>query len=54
MEHKDSPFGEITVSIEIKSCKVLKNHESHTFLKEADKALYKAEKSNRNKYKYKF
>lgn len=54
MEHKDSPFGKITVSIGIKSCKVLKNHESHTFIKEADKALYKAEKSNRNKYRFVF
>ena len=50
IEHKDSPFGEITVSIGINNDRVSKEHDSHTFFRKADIALYKAKESGRNRY----
>ena len=50
LKHEDSYFGKVTVSMGIKSSKIVKNQNSSSFLKEADKALYKAKESGRNKY----
>lgn len=50
LKHEDSYFGKVTVSMGIKSSRIIKNQNSHSFLKEADKALYKAKESGRNKY----
>ena len=50
LKHEDSYFGKITVSMGVKSSKIVKNQNSNSFLKEADKALYKAKESGKNKY----
>lgn len=50
IEHEDSHFKKITVSMGIKSSIISKNKSSYLFLEEADKALYKAKESGRNKY----
>ncbi|MCS5420894.1 MULTISPECIES: sensor domain-containing diguanylate cyclase [Psychrilyobacter] len=50
LEHKDSNFGQVTVSMGIKSSTIPKDQNSYLFLKEADKALYKAKESGRNRY----
>jgi len=50
IEHKDSPFGEITVSMGINNSKVSKGQDSYTFFRKTDKALYKAKESGRNRY----
>ena len=50
IEHEDSPFAEVTVSMGIKSSKIYKNQRSSLFLREVDKALYKAKERGRNKY----
>jgi len=49
LEHKDSPFGEITVSVGINSGVPLKGEDSESFLRKADKALYKAKDEGRNR-----
>ena len=50
IEHKDSPFGELTVSIGINNGKISMDQNSDIFLRKVDKALYKAKESGRNRY----
>lgn len=50
LKHEDSNFGRVTVSMGIKSSAIIKHLNSDSFLKEADKALYMAKESGKNKY----
>lgn len=50
IEHEDSSFKRLTVSMGIKSTTVNKNKSSYTLLEGADRNLYKAKNSGRNKY----
>lgn len=50
IEHKDSPFGDLTVSMGINNGIISKEQDSHAFFRKADIALYKAKESGRNKY----
>lgn len=50
IEHKDSPFGQITVSIGINSGCVSRDQSSYDFFRKVDRALYKAKEGGRNRY----
>ena len=50
LKHEDSYFEKVTVSMGIKSSKIVKNQNSSSFLKEADKSLYKAKESSDDLY----
>jgi diguanylate cyclase (GGDEF)-like protein len=52
LQHKDSPFGEITVSAGIHSGKISKDENLDTFLRKVDEELYKAKKCGRNRYSF--
>ena len=49
LEHKDSPFGEITISVGINSGIPSKVEDTESFLRRADNALYKAKEGGRNR-----
>lgn len=49
LEHKDSPFGEITVSVGINSGHPSVEESSEDFLRRADRALYRAKEGGRNR-----
>jgi diguanylate cyclase (GGDEF)-like protein len=49
IENKNTPLGTITVSIGISSVKPSKNKDRQEFIQKADKALYRAKESGRNK-----
>lgn len=49
LEHKDSPFGEITISVGVNSGVPSKVENSESFLRKADKALYRAKEGGRNR-----
>ena len=52
IKHEDSTFGEVTVSMGIRSGIVSQKQNSHLFLREADKALYKAKERGRSRYSF--
>ncbi len=49
LEHRDSPFGEITVSVGINSGNPSVEESSEDFLRRADRALYRAKEGGRNR-----
>lgn len=52
LEHEDSPFGEITVSVGIKSGKISEYESVDDLVRKVDEELYRAKESGRNKYSF--
>lgn len=50
IEHSSSPFKKLTVSIGIRSQKILKDQDPHLLFRETDECLYRAKNQGRNRY----
>ncbi len=52
LQHEDSPFGEITISIGIKSGKISEYENVDDLVRKVDEELYRAKESGRNRYSF--